>query len=140
MRTLISSLESDSKRSTLESSSTSSSSRIVECSSLICANPLCFLLKLFSQASHRESFVAGREWGWVASPGLEGGQVAVLPLYARSDCIILLYRGWAHHSNELFITTFFANFDEGPFHAVVCECRLVPRLVQLVQGRAKERK
>src|SRR5215211_2616151 len=93
MRTLISSLESDSKRSTLESSSTSSSSRIVECSSLICANPLCFLLKLFSQASHRESFVAGREWGWVASPGLEGGQVAVLPLYARSDCIILLYRG-----------------------------------------------
>src|SRR5215208_7020013 len=39
MRTLISSLESDSKRSTLESSSTSSSSRIVGCFSLICANP-----------------------------------------------------------------------------------------------------
>src|SRR5215212_2302880 len=41
MRTLISSLESDSKRFTLESSSTSSSSRIVGCSSLIRVNPLC---------------------------------------------------------------------------------------------------
>src|SRR5215208_6982823 len=61
MRTLISSLESDSKRSTLESSSTSSSSRIVGCSSLICANPLCFSRTLFSQAYQRESFVAGRD-------------------------------------------------------------------------------
>src|SRR5215210_533348 len=48
MRTLISSLESDSKRSTLESSSTSSSSRIVGCSSLILAKPLCFSRKLTS--------------------------------------------------------------------------------------------
>ena len=37
----------------------------------------------------------------MASPGLEGGQVADLSLYARSSCSILLYRGWAHHSNEL---------------------------------------
>src|SRR5829696_5181250 len=106
-RTLISSLESDSKRSTLESSSTSSSSRIVLRSSPICANPLCFLLKLFGQAYPRESFVARREWVWVAIPGLEGGQVAVLRLYARSGCSILLYRGWAHHPNELFITRLF---------------------------------
>src|SRR4029450_6004480 len=91
MRTLISSLESDSKRSTLESSSTSSSSRIVGCSSLILANPLCFSRTLFSKASQRESFVAGREGVWVASPGLEVGQVADLRLYARSGCSILLY-------------------------------------------------
>jgi hypothetical protein len=29
----------------------------------------------------------------VASPTLEGGQVAILRLYARSGCSILLYRG-----------------------------------------------
>jgi hypothetical protein len=29
----------------------------------------------------------------VAGPGLEGGQVADLRLYARSGCSILLYRG-----------------------------------------------
>jgi hypothetical protein len=40
----------------------------------------------------------------VASPGLEGGQVAVL-----------------RHSNELFITTFLANFRECP----ECEVRLI---------------
>src|SRR5215208_3532131 len=49
MRTLISSSESDSKRFTLESSSTSSSSRIVGCSSLICAKPL----SVFLYASQR---------------------------------------------------------------------------------------
>jgi hypothetical protein len=54
----------------------------------------------------------------VASPGLEGGQVADLRLYARSGCSILHYGGWAHHSNELVITTFFANVGEYPFHAL----------------------
>src|SRR5215203_2646589 len=49
---------------------------------------------------------------WVASPGLEGGQVAALRLYACSGCIILFYRGLAHHSNELLVIAFFANFLE----------------------------
>src|ERR671910_3355362 len=40
----------------------------------------------------------GRGWLEVATHGLEGGQVAVLRLYARrSGCSILLYRGLAHH-------------------------------------------
>jgi hypothetical protein len=47
-------------------------------------DPHYFSRKLFSQAYKRV---------WVASPGLEGGQVAVLRLYTRSGCSILLYRG-----------------------------------------------
>src|ERR671913_348629 len=109
MRTLISSLESDSKRSTLESSSTSSSSRIVGCSSLISAP----ILSAF-RASFSARVVCGRdiERVLVAIPRLEGGEVADLRLYARSGCSILLYGAWAHHSNELVITTFFASFGE----------------------------
>src|ERR687897_979678 len=67
MRTLISSTESESKRSTLESSSTSSSSRIVGCSSLILANPLCFSRTLLSQASQRESLGASARWPYLGN-------------------------------------------------------------------------
>jgi hypothetical protein len=36
----------------------------------------------------------------------------VLRLYVCSSCIILFCRGLAHHSNELLIMAFFANFLE----------------------------